>query len=917
MDNSKNETIETGKSQKYNGLQIDNMNILTTLCHGIQNIKRELMYMSWEENTVYPIYTFEDYKEKIDNTFKIYGKKTAITRIVENGIERKLTYAEMLEKLEELEKVLLEVNVKRAERVAVVTKPTAEAVVLNFGLAYLGYTAVLIDAALPQEEQNKLLEYADVNVVFTTVDVYEQMDCEIKGKVPVFEIKKDFSYRIFRDSIRKCIKKNIEPCHEDVIAIIFSSGTTAEMKGIMVTYNSILYAQKYIVQYANLNSKASFLDILPSNHIAGYSSSMSCLLTGAEVGFVEEINAEKMLSGFLNFNPTNFIMIPKVYEVIKNKIEVSIDKKALLVKWYAKTAMKLCGSVREKTGINLRLLTKPIWKLVFGKKIRMCGCGTLQCSEEIIKFYLDLGINFLNVYGATETGFPITAANCNEKYPTKGAGNINQFKEIKVVICEPDADGIGEIRVKTPLIMKGYFREDELTKQAFDENGYFKTGDLGYIDSEGYLYVTGRIKEVIVLHNGKKVSPIDVDKYYQSIMPDITMASCGISTKEGYDSICLLVEKGKRSESEMNSVLVRLKEASAKSSLYMVDKVMIIDKIPVTSVGKVKRFLLKKYSEEMEEMNETQRDKGPNEDINNGNIEQKLLMLISKYSTGIEATMESNLKNELGIDSLNMFELCMEIEDKLGISIVNRLDDIVIVRDILSKDNGQDCREKNYLVNDFLQKRKSGDFRYIRRFGHIGRLIYGMEVIGFENIPKNESILLCPNHESYLDAMWVASALLNSGYSLEGFCCLAAEHLKKKWFMKKAFRALGGIPVARGGNTALAMKRAKECLTKQKCCMLIHPEGTRTRSGKLGEFKQGAAKLAIETGVKIVPVCINGAYEIFPPSSRLPRLLDWKRLRRYSMQINFGPVIDPAGKSEKEMTQIVRDFVVEQKKLWG
>ena len=142
---------------------------------------------------------------------------------------------------------------------------------------------------------------------------------------------------------------------------------------------------------------------------------------------------------------------------------------------------------------------------------------------------------------------------------------------------------------------------------------------------------------------------------------------------------------------------------------------------------------------------------------------------------------------------------------------------------------------------------------------------------------------------------------------------VAAEHLKDKKIMRKAFYALGGIPVDRSGNTASAIKRAKECLQDENCMMLIHPEGTRTRTGKLGAFKNGAAKLAKETGTKIIPVCINGAYEIFPPSARLPKTFNWRKMRRYPLQISFGPAINPVGKTEDEITQMIRDYIVEQK----
>lgn len=859
------------------------------------------------------IYTYEDYREKLSDIFMRYGNKVAITCIGERDIDRKITYKELCETVKNIIVCLSKLGINRAQRVAVITPPTAEAVVLNLALAYGGYTNVLIDAALPTVECDKLIKYADVDAVFTTKTIYSQIESELKSKIPVIEINGSFKYKLFEGCVTECKKCNVEPYDEEVIAIVFSSGTTAEMKGVMVTYNSVMYAQKCICEYANLNSEVKFFDVLPSNHIAGYSSSMSCLLTGTEVGFVTEINADKLLSGFASYNPTHFIMIPRVYEVIKSKMEAAISKKPFLIKQYAKAAMKICGSVRKKTGINLRFLTKPIWKAVFGSKMKLCGCGTLPCTEEVIRFYLDLGMDFLNVYGATETGFPITAADCNEKYPLKGAGNVGQFQEIKIVIFEPDEDGVGEIRVKTPLIMKGYFRELDLTKHAFDEDGYFKTGDLGYIDEEGYLYITGRIKEAIVLQNGKKVSPIDVDKYYQKDIQNIALASCGVSMSEGYDKIYLFVEKGNHTEAEVNNVLSTIRTLSQKTSLYRFEEVLVIDKIPTTAVGKVKRFMLKKYVEDAQlldgKMNTAKKEENDFED----NQEEVLLRLVSRYALGQMVTLESNIKTELGIDSLSTFELGMEIENELGIDVINRWDRIETVKDILNNNENCNAVEKDYAIHNFPLRRKTGDLAYIKRFGRITNFLYALEIDGVENIPRDENVLFCPNHESYFDAMWVASALEKEGFETSRFCCLAAEHIKDKVFMKRAFRALGGIPVDRSGNTAPAMKRAAELLRQNAIYMLIHPEGTRSRNGNLGEFKLGASQLAKEIGVKIVPVCIDGAYEIYPAHARVPRLFDWKKLCRYRLKIIFGEAITADDITKEEITEKIKSFIVEKK----
>lgn len=436
-------------------------------------LKEKNNYISVEE-----IYLFEDFRNQMDRIFETMFSKTAIVSLNPDKTRTTLKYSDIAYITEKIKNMLGDAGLKKSDRIAVASPHTSYTTALTISLAYLGYTAVLLDISLPYEELEKLIQFSDVRAVFIVASLHQKLNQLIFNGIPVFQICNDFTYNLFDNSDRYVSKIATEPTNENIVAIIFSSGTTGDMKGVKITYNSIYYAYKYILQYTNLSSSATFLDVLPYSHIAGYSAAISCFLTGAELGFLPEVNASYLAQGFLEYEPTNFIMIPKVYEIIMRKIKDEIAKKSFLVRFYAEKSMALCGFIRRLTGCKLRFLTKPIYKKALGRNIKICGCGTAPCSEELVRFYLDLGIDFVNVYGATETGFPITATNCNDKYPIEGAGRINQFSDISVIIANPDSAGMGEIQVRTPLIMDGYFCDADLTSAAF-ENQYFKTGDYG------------------------------------------------------------------------------------------------------------------------------------------------------------------------------------------------------------------------------------------------------------------------------------------------------------------------------------------------------------------------------------------------------------------------------------------------------
>lgn len=837
----------------------------------------------------------KDFKEKLEYISQRYANKTSMVYMTENCGDVRFSFSDIYNIIIETQSVLQKCGVVCGDRAAIITPHSPFGVMAELALAYSNITAVMIDASLPIEEICRLLEFSDVRALFTTNDLYDKISHKLTQNIPCFELGKNNTVNKFiSGSVENVSMPETVDKDTDVIAIIFSSGTTGTMKGVEITYKSILYAHKYITKYTNLNSKATFLNVLPSNHIAGYSSAISCFLSGAELGFVMKMTSQNLSNGFLNYNPTNFIMIPKVYEIIKQKMECAIDQKSSIIKWYVHNTLKISEFVRKAFGIKLAFFTKPIYKAALGKNMKICGCGTSQCSEDVISFYLNLGIDFVNVYGSTETGFPITAANCNERYPCNGVGNTTQFPEIEVVINNPDVNGIGEILVKTPLIMKGYFKDPELTANAFEKD-YFKTGDCGFIDKKGYLYITGRIKESIVLPNGKKVSPIDIDKFYSKYCNDIRIASCGIPVGD-FDSIHLFIEtKGKKANEIEEAKRTILNASETLYSSYKISKIHCIDSIPLTSVGKIKRYMLKEAAlNEGNQLNDNSDLVFKQESILNCVFKE--LSAISHIKCA-EISLDKRLKEDLNMDSLDTFEFCVAIDEKYNVTLESHLHEGITVNEIIQVIEQGEYKEPS-MINDaagYPIKRTERDYKSFDRFIRLSKHLWDFNVSGKENIDPDENYIFCPNHESHFDGMWVIGNLDDK--IKRSICSIAADYLFEKKIYRQGLIRMGGIPVHRSGNSAPAMKRAYECLSSGNYSLLIHPEGTRTRNGKLGEFKNGAAELAIKSGVKIIPVCIYGAYEIFPPNRKLPRLFDWKHFSKYPLRIQFGTPIEPKSKT--------------------
>lgn len=855
---------------------------------------------------------YADFKKKIEYITDRYSEKTAITYMTENGTDITFSFKDVYNIIIETQSVLQKSGVVCGDRAAIITPHSPFGVMAGLALAYSNVTAVMIDASLPIEEICRLLEFSDVRALFTTNDLYNKISPELTQNIPCFELGKD-------NTVNKFIKGSIESVSlpetvdkdTDVIAIIFSSGTTDKMKGIMVTYHSVIRARDVFADLAGLEDYMTYLLVLPFNHIAGFTGAMTYFLSGCELGFIENVNSSKLAEGLQKFQPYYFAMIPKVYEVIEQKIRTQIHNKGKAAEVFVYSLMKLSGFIRKHFGINIgRKLFKGITSAAFGKNIFGIGTGASPCKASTTRFFLDLGLEWANLYATTETSVPITATGIYDKYPVGTVGNVNRNNGIEIHIENPDENGIGEIFVKTDLIMKGYFREPELTIKAF-ENDYFKTGDYGFIDKKGYLYITGRIKESIVLKSGKKVSPTDVDNYYNSRLKEISLASCGIETVDGYDEIHMYVQNENYSEVKQKRIYDELISLSnAAPQMYHLSEIHFIDKIPVTSIGKVKRFMLKNICSNKIENNHTLENTSADK---NGIIE-----IFKKHCKDCIVTEKSNLINDLGIDSLTMFEIVCDIDKAFHKDISGMIYNSKTVSDIINITLNFDISANDnivpmaYNINDYPMTKTNKDIQQLNLFGNISKYIYNIKVFGVENIPNNENYILCPNHESHFDGMWVWTAI-DSKVDFNKICCLAKQEHLKHWITRMGLTMVGGIPVDRAGNTAPAIERALQCLKNDKCFMLIHPEGTRTRTGKLGEFKQGAAKLSIESEVKIIPVCISGAYEIFPPDRKLPRLFDWKHFCKYPLKIQFGMPIEPQGKNVAEITGEIKRQIVDMK----
>jgi long-chain acyl-CoA synthetase len=444
-------------------------------------------------------------------TTKRYGDRPCFT--IYEGDERiSLTYNEALKKIEAVSRWLYAQGIRKGDKVAVTGKNSPEWAVAYLGILFAGATVVPIDYQLKQEEIELLIKTADVNILFVDEEKHGRF-IEQPGQLKtIISLKKGVGTYIYGlDGPEAHIEQAAET---DLAAILFTSGTTGNPKGVLLTHKNLV-SDCYIAQ-SNLNIYHTdvFYALLPIHHsYTMLAVFIEALSVGAEIVFGKRIVTKAILKDLKEAQVTMFLGVPMLFNAVLNGIMKGIKAKGPIVYGLIRILMSISGFIKKVFKINPG---KKMFHSILDKaslsSIRICISGGGPLAPSIFKQYNQLGIDFVQGYGLTETS-PIIALNPVDHYKETSVGKVLPQTDLRIL--NPNEQGIGEIIVKGPMVMQGYYKMPEETRETFTEDGYLKTGDLGYLDSEHYLYLTGRAKNMIVTEGGKNVYPEEIENEFQ------------------------------------------------------------------------------------------------------------------------------------------------------------------------------------------------------------------------------------------------------------------------------------------------------------------------------------------------------------------------------------------------------------------
>ncbi len=467
------------------------------------------------------IKTFKDFVLKV---LPRYKDREALS-INKEDLSVSYTYKELIDNIISLSYTLLDVGFKRGDKISILSESRPRWGVSYFAITSLGITAVPIDIYLKPKEMAYMLNHSEAKAIFVSSGLLNKFN-EIKSEL--FNIKYVFTLdkieedgHIFIDDLIEKGKKlrendpenskfvNAEIDEEDVASLLYTSGTTGVSKGVMLTHRNILSDVDAVYQEFNFSERDRAVSVLPLHHSYEFTAGLVTLLyCGLGITYAGSLAPQVLVDTFRKVKPTVVLVVPLLVEKLYKGVWREIKKKG-------KTAYYIMQALNSLSLFFYRYLKLPIGKYLFRSIVEKLGLTELRffisgggpLSKPLISGYKNFGIEILQGYGLTETS-PITNVNLEWKNKIGSVGPAIPGVEVK--ISNPDNEGKGEIIIRGPVVMKGYYKNEEATKEVL-RGGWLYTGDSGYLDKDGFLYITGRLKSMIVTKGGKNIFPEEIE----------------------------------------------------------------------------------------------------------------------------------------------------------------------------------------------------------------------------------------------------------------------------------------------------------------------------------------------------------------------------------------------------------------------
>lgn len=716
---------------------------------------------------------------------------------------------------------------------------------------------------------------------------------------------------------------------DQTAALFYTSGTTGPPKGVPLSHRNLAFQLDTLAAAGVVRDGDRVLLPLPLHHVYPFVIGMLApLWLGLTLVLPYALTGPHVLKAVHDSGVTVIIGVPRLYAMLYRGIADRARQSGLLPGLVFRHLLGLSRAVRRGAGLYLgRLLLSPVHRQV-GRKLRVLACGGAALDPELAWNLQAIGWRTAVGYGLTETS-PLLTVDPPDRPRPGTVGRPVDGVELRIdhrTLPEGAPRDEGEIQVRGPGVFTGYHNRPEMTREAFTEDGWFRTGDTGRVDADGRLHVTGRVATLIVTPGGENIQPDDLEARYAS---HAAIHEIGIVQRDDGTLTALIVPSREIMSHARPGVREAVEEVGRGLPSYqrLGDFALTGRPLPRTRLGKIRR-------QELEERYERVRADGAQE-AGAAPLEPRAMSAgdreLLEESSAFEAwqwlaerypdkglTPDMHLQLELGVDSLEWLNLTTEIARRTGVELddeaVGRIESVRdLLREVIdasaSGERAADPladpeRAMDPAQRTWLEPRGPVVHAAARGLYALDwlamRALFRLRVRGRETVPARDPVVLACNHGSYLDPFALAAALplarLDALYWAGWTGAAFANPLAR--FVSRAAQVVPVDP-RHGVRASLALAAA---VLDRGYGLIWFPEGRRSLSGEIQPLRPGIGMLLARYPVAVVPVSIHGSHEALPPGSRLPR--------PRQLSVRFGEALDPRrlaaeGEGANEAARIV------------
>ncbi|MBE0636993.1 MAG: AMP-binding protein [Bacteroidales bacterium] len=672
--------------------------------------------------------------------------------------------------------------------------------------------------------------------------------------------------------------------------IIYTSGTTGSQKGVMLSYENLIFNIRAVSEDIPIyKDTETTMILLPLHHIFPLLGSMMApLMVGGKTAMSPTLTTDDILKTLQEHKVTIIIGVPRLYALIR---------KGVMDKVRASKAGRVMFSLAGK--LNSRSFSKKVFKAVhqkFGGHVKYMVCGGAPLDPEVAMDYKTLGFEMLEGYGMTEAA-PMISFTRPGKWKIGAAGQI--MPRMKVEIRD------GEITAFGKNIMQGYYNKPEDTA-AILKDGWLYTGDLGEVDSQGFIKITGRKKEIIVTSSGKNINPAELEQAIEEKINGV--AEIGVLLHNDKLHALIVADHVKLQAAGVTDLkqyfrdeLINHFNKDVAPYKKIISFTIVTSELPRTRLGKLQRFKLHQLLEAVSKG--TERKSTPEFE------EYTIIKTYLEEQKAVEVFPDDHLEFDLGLDSLDKVGLQTWLEKSFGVDL--KVENLMSFPSVMKL--AEHIREKKSkfqletinwsdILKEKVHIRFPGSWYFsqlmIKFSKYVYKVYFRLSCNGLQNIPK-EPCIIAPNHQSFFDGFIIASLLKRKTFSKTYFYA-KEKHIRPRW-LKFLAHHNNIIIVDLNNDLRLSIQKMAMALQNNRN-IIIFPEGTRTKDGTIGQFKDTFAILSRELGVPVIPVAIDGAWHAFPSGSIFPRPFR-------QITVSFLEPIHPGNESYQALSQVVRSKI--------